>query len=90
MSSSICGENVTAEPEHVDDGLARFRYAFNDGSVYHLNMFPLRKQYMRDLMTQVGFQRIETFGDFKETYHDDEPDFFIHVADKEYQEEETE
>jgi SAM-dependent methyltransferase len=85
-----CGENVTAEPEHVDEGLARFRYAFADGAVYHLNMFPLRKKYLRDLMTQVGFQRIDTFGDFKETYHDDEPDFFIHVAEKEYHLDETE
>ena len=39
-----CGEDVRAEPEHVDGGLARFRYAFPDGSKFHLNMFPLRKQ----------------------------------------------
>lgn len=79
-----CGEDVRAEPEHVDEGLARFRYSFNDGSTFHLNMFPLRKNYVRNLMTEVGFQQVHTFGDFKETYHDTEPDFFVHIAEKAY------
>lgn len=79
-----CGDEVTAEPEHVDEGLARFRYQFKDGSVYHLNMYPLRKDYTRRLMHEVGFQNVETYGDFKETYHEGEPDFFVHVAEKMY------
>ena len=79
-----CGENVVAEPEHVDEGLARFRYRFPDGSVFHLNMFPLRKEYARGLLRQVGFGDVMTYGDFKETYRDHEPDFFIHVAEKTY------
>ncbi len=79
-----CGDDISAEPEHVDDGLARFRYTFPDQSVYHLNMFPLRKNYTRRLMAEVGFQKIETYGDFQETYRKDEPDFFVHVAQKSY------
>lgn len=79
-----CGENVRAEPEHVDEGLARFRYEFQDGSVFHLNMFPLRKDYVRSLMLEVGFQRVKTFGDFQETYHQQKPDFYIHIAEKKY------
>ena len=79
-----CGENVSATPEHVDESLARFRYSFADGSVYHLNMFPLRKRYVQRLMTDVGFQDVTTYGDFQETYRDREPDFFIHVAEKKY------
>jgi SAM-dependent methyltransferase len=77
-----CGDQVVAEPEHVDDGLARFRYAFPDGAEYHLNMFPIRKAYMRQLMSDVGFQKIKTYGDFQETYQENDPDFFIHVAEK--------
>jgi len=77
-----CGENVKAEPEYVDDGLARFRYQFPDQSVYHLNMFPLRKDYVRRLLHEVGFQDVTTYGDFQETYHQDDPDFYIHVAKK--------
>jgi glycine/sarcosine N-methyltransferase len=36
----------------------------------------------------VGFQQIETYGDFQETYREEEPDFFVHVAEKRYIEEE--
>ena len=78
------GENVKAEPEYIDEGLARFRYEFNDGSFYHLNMFPLRKDYVRKLMMEVGFQEVETFGDFQETHRTQDPDFYIHFANKEY------
>ena len=78
------GEDVSAEPEHLDEGLARFAYTFADGSKYHLNMFPLRKDYTRRLLREVGFQRINTFGDFQETYADHEPDFLVHVAEKSY------
>ncbi|MFW6691946.1 methyltransferase domain-containing protein [Streptomyces sp. MAR4 CNX-425] len=79
-----CGEDVAVEPEYVDAGLVRMRYQFPDESVYHLNMFPLRKDYTRRLMAEVGFQSIDTYGDFQHTYRGDEPDFFIHVASKEY------
>lgn len=79
-----CGDEVSAEPDHVDEGLARFRYSFWDDSVYHLNMFPIRKNYVRRLMREVGFQDVQTYGDFQETYREDEPDFFIHIAEKMY------
>lgn len=79
-----CGENVTAEPEHIDEGLARFRYEFPDASVFHLNMFPLRQAYVRHLMHEVGFQAVDTYGDFQSSYQEEDPDFFIHVAQKTY------
>lgn len=82
-----CGEDVLAEPEHMDDGLARFRYTFPDKTTYHLNMYPLRKKYTRRLMHEVGFQHIETCGDFQETFKANAPDFLVHVAEKSYREE---
>jgi len=39
-------------------------------------------------MREVGFQSIKTYGDFKETYLADDPDFFIHVAEKSYRRDE--
>lgn len=79
-----CGKNVRAEPEYVDEGLARFRYSFPDGSAYHLNMFPLRKRYLTDLIYNVGFQKVSTYADFQETDRSPDPDFYIHVAEKSY------
>lgn len=81
-----CGDDISVYPEHVDEGLARFRYQFPDESVFHLNMCPVRKDYIRGLMQDVGFQRVETYGDFQETYRDGDPDFFIHIAEKAYEE----
>lgn len=78
------GDNIKAEPDHMDEGLARFRYEFPDKSVYYLNMFPLRKEYTCRLMKEVGFQSVTTYGDFVETYHEKEPDFLIHIAEKYY------
>lgn len=79
-----CGDQVTAEPEHIDEGLARFCYKFPDQSTFHLNMFPLRKRYVEKLMLEVGFQTVTTYGDFQETYRQEDPDFFIHIAEKKY------
>jgi sarcosine/dimethylglycine N-methyltransferase len=77
-----CGDKVTAEPEYVDDGLTRFRYSFPDGSAYTLNMCPIRKNYVRKLLSEAGFERVRTYGDFQETYQESEPDFFVHIAEK--------
>lgn len=78
------GENVKAEPEHIDEGLIRFRYEFPDDSIHHLNFFPLRKEYVTRIMKEVGFQQIQTYGDFQETYQQDDPDYMIHIAEKRY------
>lgn len=79
-----CGEKVSAEPIHVDEGLARFEYTFPDGAKHHLNMFPLRKDYLRGLISDAGFQRIDTYSDFQSGGKNDDTDFYIHVAHKDY------
>jgi SAM-dependent methyltransferase len=77
-----CGQEVCVEPEYVDSGLARFRYAFPDDTVYYLNMFPLRNGYFRGLLFEAGFDPVTTYGDFQPDYDPDQAEFFVHVADK--------
>ncbi|MBK0866899.1 MAG: class I SAM-dependent methyltransferase [Saccharopolyspora sp.] len=79
-----CGDQVSAKPDHVDEGLARYKYTFPDDTEYFLNMYPLRKNYVRGLLRDVGFQRIDTYGDFQQTAADETPDYYIHVAEKTY------
>lgn len=79
-----CGDKISAEPVHMDEGLARFRYSFPDGSEHFLNMFPLRKNYTRRLLREAGFQSVKTYGDFQETYQESDPDFLVHIAEKSY------
>lgn len=81
------GEDIKAFPEYYDEGLIRFRYEFPDESTYFLNMFPLRKEYTVRLMKEVGFQQVHSYGDFRETYKEEDPDFMIHIAEKKYEEE---
>ncbi len=76
------GKKVKAEPVHMDEGLARFKYSFPDGAEYTLNMCPIRKNYMRRLLSEAGFERVRTYGDFQETFAENDPDFFIHIAEK--------
>ena len=76
------GDNISAELEHVDEGLAGFKYSFPDSSVFHLSVCPVRKEYTRTLLHEIGFQRIEAYGDFQDIYQEHRPDFFIHVASK--------
>lgn len=78
------GENVKAEPDIIQDDLVRFCYEFPDGGNYHLKFYPLRKEYTTGLMKEVGFQKVTTYGDFKETYKHDDPDYYIHIAEKSY------
>jgi SAM-dependent methyltransferase len=80
-----CGKKVKAEPEQIDETVARFRYEFPDKSVFHLNMCPIRKDYVRRLMFEVGFQQVKTYGDFQESERQEQPDFFIHCAEKNYE-----
>ncbi|MDJ0931497.1 class I SAM-dependent methyltransferase [Breoghania sp.] len=75
-------DKVTTEPEFIDEGFARFKYSFPDGSEYTLNMCPIRKNDMRRLLSEAGFERIRTYGHFQETYAEEDPDFFIHIAEK--------
>ena len=77
-----CGDKVSAKPIHIDDELIRFQYTFADDAEYTLNLHPLRRNYFRQLLREAGFERIRTYGDFQAAYDKDDPDFFVHVAEK--------
>jgi SAM-dependent methyltransferase len=77
-----CGTTVSARPISVDDGVARFRYEFADGSAFYLDMFPLRRHYLIGLIGDAGFDAVTTYGDFQSSFDETEPDFFVHVARK--------
>ncbi len=77
-----CGEDVCVAPIFLSDDLTRFSYKFSDDTEYFLNMFPLRREYLRGVMKMNGFRNIETFGDFREDFNPNDADFLIHVAQK--------
>ena len=80
-----CGEDVAVEPEYIDEGLCRMRY-----SVPRQRPCTTSTCSRCARTTRAGSCRgrdsssIETYGDFQHTYREEQPDFFVHVAEKEY------
>jgi SAM-dependent methyltransferase len=76
------GKNVTVGLEYFDQGLMRFSYLFPFNWIFFLHFFPIPKGYLEQLLSVVGFTKIDTYGDFRPTFCDDETEFFIYVAQK--------
>lgn len=77
-----CGDRVSAAPIHVAEDLVRFQYSFDDGEDYTLNLCPIRRDHLRRLLREAGFERIRTYGDFEAAYDSGSADFLVHVAEK--------
>lgn len=77
-----CGENVEAKPEEITDDYVRFRYAFDDGSVHHLTLYPIRQRDLTRHMREAGFDPVHKYGDFKPDFELYDPDFIVQVGEK--------
>lgn len=77
-----CGRDIEVRPEYMDEGLARFCYVFPDQTTFYLNMCPLRIDYLLGLISQGGFQPIQTYGDFHDPFSREQTEFLVHVATK--------
>jgi ubiquinone/menaquinone biosynthesis C-methylase UbiE len=76
------GSTVEVEPEYVTDEAVKFLYKYDDGSVHHLTLCPIRQEYMTSLLRKSGFTSVERYGDFEADYDFYEPDFIVQVAKK--------
>lgn len=77
-----CGETVEVYPESISEEMVRFRYAFEDGSVHHLSLYPVLQDELTQGLKDAGFSKVWRFGDFKSEYDHYEPDFIVQVAQK--------
>lgn len=76
------GSTVEVEPEYVTSEAVKFLYKYDDGSVHHLTLCPIRQEYMTSLLKKAGFSRVKRYGDFEVEYDFYEPDFIVQVARK--------
>lgn len=76
------GSTVEVEPEYVTDEAVKFLYKYDDGSVHHLTLCPIRQEYMTSLLRKAGFTSVNRYGDFQAEYDFYEPDFIVQVAKK--------
>lgn len=77
-----CGDSVDVYPESVSEDVIRFRYAFSDGSVYHLSLYPVLQDELTEKLKDAGFRTVQRYGDFRADYDRLEPDFIVQVAQK--------
>jgi SAM-dependent methyltransferase len=76
------GDNVEVIPEYITDGAVKFLYKYDDGSVHHLTLCPIRQEYMTSLLYDAGFSSVDRYGDFEPDYNFYDPDFIVQVAKK--------
>ncbi len=75
-----CGDDVEARPETISEDRIRFRYAFPDGSVHHLTLYPLRVDHLTTLMEESGLEDVRRYGDFESDYDPRDVDFVVQVG----------
>jgi SAM-dependent methyltransferase len=76
------GEGVQVGPVELNPRLAKFEYRFDNGSVFQLNMYPLRQHYLTHLLEDASFVNVERFGDLQRPYDPQGVDFVQQVAFK--------
>jgi len=75
------GDDVEAYPVEISPEAVVFEYQYADGDTFHLRLFPLKQDYLSELVTEVGFDDVTRFGDFQHPY-DDDVDFIQQIAFK--------
>ncbi|MFQ6028313.1 MAG: class I SAM-dependent methyltransferase [Dehalococcoidia bacterium] len=81
-ASYYLGETVTVRPESITNEAVKFLYEYEDGSVHHLTLCPIRQEYVTSLLSKAGFRSVDRYGDFQANYEFYDPDFIIQVARK--------
>jgi glycine/sarcosine/dimethylglycine N-methyltransferase len=76
------GNGVDARPVIISRTLCKFQYSFPSGDTFHLQMYPLRQNYMNHLLEDAGFVDITRYGDFHRPYDHYDVDFVQQVAFK--------
>ena len=81
-SAYYLGETVRVRPESVTNEAVKFLYEYEDGSVHHLTLCPIRQEYITNLLQEAGFSSVKRHGDFQANYEFYDPDFIQQVARK--------
>ncbi|ACB84270.1 class I SAM-dependent methyltransferase [Natranaerobius thermophilus] len=77
-----CGDEVEVKPIIIEDDFVRFAYKFSENEKYYLTLHPIRIDNLSQYILDAGFEKVETYGDFKKDYDKYDSDFIIQVAQK--------
>lgn len=76
------GSGVEVRPVNIQDDMVRFKYEYEDGNSFYLTLFPLRQNYMMNLMEEAGFASVTNYGDFRKRFDPADVDFLQVVGRK--------
>ncbi len=76
------GDNVDVRPIRISRTMVKFEYSFPSGEKHHLQLYPLKQNYMTHLLEDAGFMDVTRYGDFERPYDHYDPDFIQQVAFK--------
>ncbi len=76
------GDGVDVNPLIISRTLVKFRYNFPNGEQHHLQLYPLRQNYVTHLLEDAGFVDVTRYGDFMRPYEHYNVDFIQQVAFK--------
>ena len=79
-----CGnELVIAHPLHVSESMVVMEYQHRQtGEKAHLVLHPFKENEMTKLLQEAGFRSIKSFGDYKQNFKPEQPEFITYVAEK--------
>jgi sarcosine/dimethylglycine N-methyltransferase len=76
------GDNVDVRPVKISRTMVRFQYDFPNGDSHHLDLYPLKQDYVSHLLQDAGFMDVTRYGDFERPYDHYDPDFIQQVGFK--------
>ncbi|MBI4149779.1 class I SAM-dependent methyltransferase [Candidatus Woesearchaeota archaeon] len=81
---NYCGKNkVTVRPYYVSPTMVVLEYEHKERGVKaHLVLYPFKKNELKGLLQEVGFDEIDVFGDYKENVDPKEPEFITYICKK--------
>lgn len=76
------GDDVDVRPIRISRTMVKFEYSFPSGEKHHLQLYPLKQNYVTHLLEDAGFVDVTRYGDFERPYDHYDPDFIQQVAFK--------
>ena len=77
-----CGKGkVDARPVHIEENLVVMRYRHRkSGLSGDLKLYPFKEGELHALLLESGFSSVRVFGDYKENFAPDKPEFLTYVC----------
>lgn len=75
-----CGEKVTSYPVFISNSMVVMGYLHKTGYKANLVLYPFKEGELEGLLKEAGFNKIKVFGDYKEGFSKEDPEFLTYCC----------